>query len=329
MYYSEIGLGINAYFAYGYLIEEDSNKVTNLAIGVKIDTGHSTFSILPYEYLEEKGYLNVKEETNTQFKEETEIENKTNNTFKYKYVNDEVYVDYLFKNYINRCIFNTELMYNCLDEEYKQKRFGSLEAFKEFVEENKEKYLTYGHLKDYNEFENMDEYMMYLVKPGNLEIESYKKTIEKDYTQYICLDNLKNYYVFRETAPMEYTLILDTYTIDLPEFTEKYKKATTEEKVGYNIEKIVNALNAEDYKYIYSKLADEFKENYFKTYEDFEKYAKETFDIGNEAAYNKYTESSNLCIYQITLKGKNKIIAKTIVMRLEEGTDFIMSFNVE
>ena len=42
-----------------------------------------------------------------------------------------------------------------------------------------------------------------------------------------------------------------------------------------------------------------------------------------------YTESKDLCTYQITLKGKNKTITKTIVMRLEEGTDFVMSFNVE
>lgn len=329
MYYSEIGLGINVYFAYGYLIEKDLDKITDLAIGVKVDTGHSTFSILPYEYLEKKGYLNVNEETNTQFEEETEIANKTNNIFKYRYVNDETYIDNLFSNYIDRSLFNTELIYSYLDEEYKQKRFESFQKFEEFIEKNKESYMTYGYLRDYEEFDNMDDYMLYLAKTGNLEIESYKKTIEKDYTQYICLDNLKNYYIFRETAPMEYTLILDTYTIDLPEFTEKYTKATTEEKVGYNIEKIVNALNAEDYNYVYSKLADEFKANYFKTYEDFEKYAKETFDVENEVTYNKYTESKDLCTYQITLKGKNKTITKTIVMRLEEGTDFVMSFNVE
>ena len=37
---------------------------------------------------------------------------------------------------------------------------------------------------------------------------------------------------------------------------------------------LYEALNAKDYKYVYGKLADEFKANYFITYEDFEKYAK-------------------------------------------------------
>lgn len=329
MYYTELGLGVNAYFAYGYLIEKDLNKTVNLAIGVKIDSKNSTFSILPYEYLEKNDYLNVNEQTKTKLKEETEIENKNNNTFKYKYINDEAYTDYLFSNYIDRCLYNKELIYSNLDKEYNQKRFGSFQKFEDFIEKNRENYTTYGNMKDYDEFDNMDEYVLYLHNSGNLEIESYKKTVEKDYVQYICMDNLQNYYIFRETAPMEYTLMLDIHTIDLPEFTSKYEIATTQEKVGYNIEKIVDALNGVDYNYIYEKLADEFKANYFKTYEEFEKYAKETFDIGNKATYNKYTQSQDLCTYQITLQGKNKTITKTIVMKLEEGTNFVMSFNVE
>jgi hypothetical protein len=46
---------------------------------------------------------------------------------------------------------------------------------------------------------------------------------------------------------MDYKLILDEYTIDLPEFTEKYKKAAPQEKVGMNIEKIISAINNKDY----------------------------------------------------------------------------------
>ena len=33
--------------------------------------------------------------------------------------------------------------------------------------------------------------------------------------------------------------------------------------------------------------------------------------------------------YKITLKGKNKTITKRIIMRLDEGTNFVMSFNVD
>ena len=330
MYYCEIGLGINVYFAYGYIIEEDTNKTTDLKIGVKIDSGKSTFSILPYEYLEKNKYLGLKEGNNTNFREETEVKNKKINTFKYTYINDEAYVNLLLENYINRCYSNTKNVYNSLDNEYKQKRFGDIKIFEDFLEQHKNKYMSFGQLKKYDDFESNEEYIQYLTESNiNLEIEGYHKVIREDYIQYTCVDNFKNYYIFRETAPMEYTLLLDIYTIDLPEFIEKYEKGTTEEKVGYNIEKIVNAINAQDYNYIYSKLADEFKENNFKTYEDFKIYANETFDIGNEITYNKYTESQNLSTYEITLKGKDKTVKKTIVMRLEEGTEYVFSFNVE
>lgn len=333
MYASDIGLGVTVYFVYGNLIDIKTSNTTDLAIAVKIDSVNKTFSILPYEYLEKDNYLNIKEGTNTKFKETTEIKNKESNTFLYSNVNDKIYIDYLFKNYINRCMNNIELVYESLDNNYKQKRFGNLEEFQKFVEENKTTYMYYDlqNLKTYNDFDNMDEYLLYLDRVKPLEIKSYQRTTNKEYTQYVLIDNLNRYYIFRETAPMEYKLFLDSYTIDLPEFVGKYLVATTEEKVGMNIEKIVEALNSKDYKYVYSKLASEFKTNYFKTYEEFEKYAKKTFLTGYNIKFDTYTESKNLSTYEIILtrEKSSKEITKTIVMKLKDGTDFVMSFNVE
>lgn len=51
---------------------------------------------------------------------------------------------------------------------------------------------------------------------------------------------------------MNFTVILDTYTIDLPEFTEKYTKASDEEKVLLNIQKGFTAINDKDYRYVYN-----------------------------------------------------------------------------
>ena len=234
-----------------------------------------------------------------------------------------------FKDFIGNAVYYTEYTYNILDEKYKEKRFPTLEDFEKYIEDKKDLYSAMVTKKTYDDFDNMEDYVLYITKKQQLQLQSYQIRYEDDYTRYICMDNYNNYYVFYVTTPLNYTVMLDTYTIDMPEFTQKYEVATTEEKVGYNIEKIVNALNGEDYKYIYSKLADEFKANYFKTYEDFEKYAKETFDIKNNVTYNRYTESEELSTYQITLSGRSKTITKTIVMKLEEGTDFVMSFDVE
>ena len=66
--------------------------------------------------------------------------------------------------------------------------------------------------------------------------------------------------------------MLDTYTVDLLKFTEKYTKASEEEKVVLNINKIFTAIDAKDYKYVYSKLAESFKNNYFNNESDLQKY---------------------------------------------------------
>ena len=96
-----------------------------------------------------------------------------------------------------------------------------------------------------------------------------------------------------------------------------------------NIQKVFDALNDKDYKYAYSKLADSFKSNYFPTLESFETYAKKTFGTGNSVKYNRFIETANYCTFEISI-GKNKnAITKTIIMKLEEGTDFVMSFNVD
>ena len=63
----------------------------------------------------------------------------------------------------------------------------------------------------------------------------------------------------------KYSVVLDTYTIDLPEFIEKYNSANEKTKVGLNIQKVFDAINNEDYEYVYNKLDNTFKQTNFKT----------------------------------------------------------------
>lgn len=140
-----------------------------------------------------------------------------------------------------------------------------------------------------------------------------------------------NYYIFDVTAVYRYTLILDTYTIDLPEFIEKYYGTEPTEKVALNIQKIFEAINNKDYNYVYGKLADGFKKNYFPTLDSFEKYAKEKFYDRNEVEYLFYEKESEE-YYSYTIKISDKDTGKSknlkIIMQLQSGTNFVMSFNV-
>lgn len=304
MYVRDLSGYLRLYFTFGTITDKETLKTEDFKLMILTDEKNKTFNIYTSDYIEKNNLYELSKDKDFKMNI-TEIENRKYNTYKYEHINDETYASDLLSHYTQSIKYlGIDYSYDKLDEEYKEKRFNEKSDYEKYVAENKKEITT--ALLDYYKVDKYDEY-----------------------TQYVCMDRQGRYYIFRESANMDYSLLLDIYTIDLPEFAEKYENATTEEKVKLNIEKIVEALNGRDYNYIYSKLAKEFKANYFKTYDDFEKYAEKTFDIGNEITYNQYTESENYCTYKITLKGKNKNLTKTIVMKLEEGTDFVMSFNVE
>ena len=57
----------------------------------------------------------------------------------------------------------------------------------------------------------------------------------------------------------DYSVILDTYTVDLKDFTDKYNSADVSTKVGMNVEKVIEAINDKDYRYVYNKLDETFR----------------------------------------------------------------------
>lgn len=304
MYVRDLSGYLKMYFAFGTITEKENLNTEDFKLMILIDEKNKTFNLYTSDYIDKNNLYELSK--NKDFNLDiTNIENRKYNTYKYKYINDETYASDLLNSYTQSIKYTgIDYSYDKLDEEYKEKRFKEKTDYEKYINDRKKENST-------------------------ALLEYYKIDKGERYTQYLCMDNQGKYYVFRENSIMDYSLILDTYTIDLPEFTEKYQTATKQEKVGMNIKKIVEALNGKDYEYVYSKLADEFKSNYFKIYKDFEKYAKSTFDIKNEVIYGAYTESENYCTYKITLKGKNKDLSKMIVMKLEEGTDFVMSFNVD
>ena len=131
---------------------------------------------------------------------------------------------------------------------------------------------------------------------------------------------------------MNYTVLLDTYTIDIPEFTEKYNKSNNSEKAGMNVQKILDSLNDKDYKYAYSKLDETFKQNNFKTLEEFTTYWNKNTYEHNTMTFDNYQNSGDLHIYTVTIKDKDNeaspAITKNFIVKLTEGTDFVMSFNI-
>ena len=56
--------------------------------------------------------------------------------------------------------------------------------------------------------------------------------------------------------------MLDSYTINTPRFLEEYQKSNEQEKVELTINKVFEALNNKDFKYIYGKLDENYKNAY-------------------------------------------------------------------
>ncbi len=205
-------------------------------------------------------------------------------------------------------MYNQEAIYNSLDEEYRNKRFESLEEFEQYAKDNIRRYIT-------------------------MSITKYQKTNNEEYTQYVLIDKNDKEYIFRETGTMQFKIILDTYTIDIPEFVERYNESNTQEKVILNINKFMQSINDKNYKYAYSLLANSFKSQNFRTEQEFENYVKENFFETNNFSYERYgNESGTYYTYEVKITDKTgentEEITKTFIVLLKDGTDFELSFNV-
>ena len=118
----------------------------------------------------------------------------------------------------------------------------------------------------------------------------------------------------------------------MPEFTEQYNSANDSEKAGLNLQKVVDALNDKDYKYVYNKLDETFKENNFPDLDKFKQYVEDNLYTSIEAEFSDYKNSGNIHMYDVSFKNKkdqnDTPITKTFIIKLLDGTDFTMSFNV-
>lgn len=236
-----------------------------------------------------------------------EIERYDYNQYITKVIADQDMVNIYFNDYRYYAIFHPEEAYNLLDEEYREKKFGNLETFQAYINQNMDQIFTSS-------------------------IDSFTVSNWDGGKQYIAIDKEGKYYIFQENVVMDYSVILDTYTVDLPEFLEEYNTTTEEEKVAMNIQRVFSAINDGDYRYVFEKLDETFKNNNFPTQEDFENYMKNNFFQNNEIELSKTESQGNIYLYEIIISDatgqSTNTITKTFVMQLQEGTDFVMSFSV-
>jgi len=292
------------YVAYGVITNlSDYQDAQEIYIMVNLDNNNNTFSIDPvnnnYNSIDE---INVENENSL-------IEENDNNSYKVQSVTNEYIANEYFVLYKRLALSDPELLYNMFSNEYKSARFGSLNEFKNYINNNKEEIMKI----------NMGQYL----------VDAYD-----EYTEFVAKDQFGNYYVFDENnSKGDVEIKLDTYTIPTEKFKTEYDKAESEKKVQMNIDKFIQMVNRHDYKTSYNCIADGFKNNYFDTQDKFENYIKNAFFEYNNFEFENIEQKGNnlyTCTVTLTdLTGNSKDTKKiTIIMQLNDNYDFKMSFSV-
>lgn len=284
------------------ILLQNTSDLSSIGINymiVNLDDNNLTYSLEP---------VNVSniEEIKLSTKIE-EIQPNENNTFKYQVLKDQDMIQEYINKYQRLSIASPKYVYDkILDKDYKESRFGSVEKFQQYITENIEKIKS-------------------------ISMDKYQKIEKSDYVEYVCIDQRGKYYIIRENSITDYSLILDTYSIDIPEFVEKYDSASETNKVALNSNKIVEAANNGDYEYIYNKLDETFRQNNFESVDKLEEYIKNTFYENCVIKSAQCKQEGNAYIFTMQIsdyQGKSLSKEVKIIMKLLENRDFVMSFSI-
>lgn len=304
------------YAIYGIKEKMDYEYISDFYIVVLANRfdGGSVFSVIPQINKNYKSIDDIDLKTDNVEIKENDSNQNNNNNFDNEYITRQ-YVDY----YKKLSLGKPEVAYNLLDKEYRDKRFGSLENYKNYIEENKEESNT-AYLKQY------------LVNN------------RKDDVQYVGRDQYGRPYVFNVKTPNDYTIWLDTYTIPTEYFKEQYNTDNAEKKVQLNVNKFIMMINTQDWNAAYGVLDEGFKNNYFKTIDDFKNYVKRNAYKYNDIKINSFETTGDVYKCGVSLTdmsngtykdsskgsgGSGYVYNWNLNMKLGDGMDFIISFEVE
>ena len=100
-----------------------------------------------------------------------------------------------------------------------------------------------------------------------------------------------------------------------------------------NIDKFFQMINRQDYTNAYNCLAQSYRNNYFKTEEDFIKYAKNNFFTYNKISFQKNEQKcEGLYVFKVRLEDitgqSTEKKETTVIMQLYDNFEFEMSFGV-
>ncbi|MBR0491367.1 MAG: hypothetical protein IJJ82_04890 [Clostridia bacterium] len=314
IYSAELENNFGVFVIYGKQINDFTNKSEESNLIILLDNTNNTYSIVPYEGMIKMGF-------NTDVPSEDDIynsfnlsriKNKQQNIFEFVEVDNKTIVEEILNDFKHISKYYKSESYDLVDEEYRNKHFANREVGEKYLNENI--YDIFGDKITKMAIDESDPY----------------------YTRYICLDNNGNYFIIKKDDQlMKYSIILDIYTIPVKEVTEKYNNSNNAQKTAINIEKFKQMINLKDYNSAYNVLDETFRNNNFKSVENFEKYVKQKWPEFIDIKCSDYKEVNDVGTMKVKISARgtsntenNKVIEKTFIVKLLDDNNFVMSFNV-
>ena len=293
---------VESYGVYGLTITYDYQLISENCLIVYIDQENQTFSIEPTD----KEYDELEATSNI-----TSIQKNSYNKYTIGRISQENTARDYFNVYVRLALTKPEEVYNRMSKEYREKRFGTLDDYKNYVQKNS------------NEMKEI-EFSQYLVNRLT------------EYTEYIAKDQYGNLYVFKEKKLLDFEIELDDYTLrdQDEEYIQEYESLSDRNKVANNVNVWIKMLNNRDYKSAFAVLDETFRTTYFQNNEEvFEQIMREKYPEHYKIEFTDYSEDAGIPIitFMMTdITGKTSTqIEQNVYMQLKEGTDFVMSFNVK
>lgn len=120
---------------YGYLINKESNTTEDYGYLVQMNYIVNTYSIIPFDEVKDMGLANIEDGASKDIqKERIEEGAKLFPTT----ASDRTIANHLLTNFKNNAIYKPDLAFKQLENEY-AKKFGNLEGFKQYIEQNRDK----------------------------------------------------------------------------------------------------------------------------------------------------------------------------------------------
>lgn len=255
----------------------------------------------------ETEYKNAKENNvDTKYLQSIEIKSNDYNKIEDKDLSNEQVMSKYFYNYLQLELTKPEVAFTILEKGYKSQKFGNdINKYKEYIENNKEKL-------------------------ADTAIVESSVNASDNSTQYTIVDTYGKTYIIKEYNYTDYTIEIQEDNKENEEYLNKYLALSQTEKVEENIKRVYQLIDDKEYESVYNLLDSQFKSSNFATLEQFENYAKETFFEYNVLGKITIQEQGQNYVINVPYKDGYSSVAekreKNFVMRLQENTDFILSF---